>query len=91
MLDDLRKVLLDKPQEISKEQYNEWMRSPVTIQLKQDLAISVLERKTEARSLDFHANITESLAAQGYNIALEKVIDWEPESVAAIQEGDAND
>lgn len=77
--------------QISLEQFNEWKRSPVTEQLINDLTIAALECAVEDNSSDYHQNIMAKLIGQGYIGAAQAVIDWTPESVKKIKEGDAND
>lgn len=72
------------------EQYKQWRRSPVTVQLFADITLETLEGLTS--DLPHNEPLSAAFEMQGGRKAFESVMDWKPDSVAkAMQEGDLDD
>lgn len=90
MLDLFRRALLNPPEVITVEQYREWRRSPVTVQLFADITIETLDELTSDLPHDNPMNA--AFEMQGGRKAFETIMNWKPESVArAMQEGELDD
>jgi hypothetical protein len=81
MIEILQQVQHYKRQPISKDQFNEWKRDPVTEALLLDLAESLLDQIDEDLPEDLDKSVIIAHQREGARKMLQVLVDWSPEFI----------
>lgn len=85
----LRRALSHQPQEISKEQFNDWKRHKVTEALIFEIALQLIDFISDPLPTDsIDRSLIMAHQREGFRMFMEQLLEWKPEHVRKLEAGD---